>query len=191
MNSSDRSVKNNPPFIVAKSRSAPRQTLDTRGMLSIATMFVSLTALSVSLFGAARLILEIFDDDPATLMEGIPVKVIVVAFSFIFGWIAALACIRGFGNLVYPILIKFYAWICLTALAILYLKVIQKLFLQAYDGMHFSAYLMILLGGLCVLISLHLLIEGHDLRKSSKLTKTNRVEALRGVDIRIDAGEMV
>jgi hypothetical protein len=36
--------------------------------------------------------------------------------------------------------------------------------MQAYDGMHFWAYLVILLGGLFVLICLHLLIEGHDLR---------------------------
>jgi len=35
------------------------------------------------------------------------------------------------------------------------------------------------------------LIEARNLRKSYKLTKTNRVDALRGVDLRIDAGEMV
>ena len=36
--------------------------------------------------------------------------------------------------------------------------------MQAYDGMHFWSYLTILLGGLIVLLFLHLLIEGHDLR---------------------------
>ena len=35
------------------------------------------------------------------------------------------------------------------------------------------------------------LIEARNLRKSYRLSKTNRVDAIRGVDIRIDAGEMV
>ena len=36
--------------------------------------------------------------------------------------------------------------------------------MQKYDAMHFWAYLVMLLGGLFVLICLHLLVEDHDLR---------------------------
>ena len=35
------------------------------------------------------------------------------------------------------------------------------------------------------------LLEGHDLRKTYRLSKRNVVEALRGVDVTIDSGEMV
>ncbi|MCE9647052.1 MAG: hypothetical protein K8S20_13705 [Chloroflexi bacterium] len=138
--------------------------VDTRGMLSIATMFVSLAALTVSMGGAGKLILDIFDDGLTSNLDGILVKILVLGLTFFFGWCIGLVSIRAFANLVYPIIVRIYAWASLVAVCILYIKVIQKLYLQLYDGMHFWAYLIILLGGLFVLISLHLLIEGHDLR---------------------------
>jgi len=155
--------KSSPP-IEPKILFTRKHAVDTRGLLSISTMFVSMAALSVSMFGAGRLVIDIFDDGLSTALEGILVKILVLALSFFFGWIMGLVSIRGFGNLVFPIIIKIYAWICLAAVSVLYLKVIRKLYLQAYDGRHFWAYLVMLLGGLTVLICLHLLIEGHDLR---------------------------
>jgi hypothetical protein len=97
-------------------------------------------------------------------MDGMPVKVVVLGFAFLFGWGVGLASIRGFGNLVYPIIIKIYAWVCIIAVGLLYIKVIYKLFGQKYDAPHFWAYLILLLSGLLVLFFLHLLVEGHDLR---------------------------
>lgn len=116
------------------------------------------------MFGAGKLVFDVFDDGLANNLDGILVKVIVLGFSFFFGWGIGLVSIRGFGNLVYPIVIKLYAWGCLIAVAVLYIKVIQKLYGQQYDLLHFWAYLIILLGGLFVLICLHLLMEEHDLR---------------------------
>jgi hypothetical protein len=133
-------------------------------MLSIATMLVSLAALTLSMGGAAKLVLDIFNDGLADSLEGLLVKVTVLGFAFFFGWGVGLVSIRGFGNLVYPLIIKIYAWVCLVAVGILYIKVIQKLYMQKYDVMHFWAYLVMLLGGLFVLICLHLLMEEHDLR---------------------------
>jgi hypothetical protein len=153
-----------PPFLERKTRPLRKNIVDTRGMLSIATMFVSLAALTVSMGGAAKLVFVIFDDGLANNLEGLSVKVIVLGFAFFFGWGIGLVSIRSFGNLVYPLIIKIYAWVCLGAVGILYIKVIQKLYMQKYDAMHFWAYLVILLGGLFVLICLHLLIENHDLR---------------------------
>lgn len=152
-----------PPFVERKTEPL-HKTVDTRGMLSLATMFASLSALSVSMGGAVILVFAIFDDGLANSLDGLLVKVIVLGFAFMFGWGAGLVSIRGFGNLIYPIIIKIYAWGSLVAICILYIKVIQKLYLQKYDTMHFWAYLVMLLGGLFVLISLHLLIEDHDLR---------------------------
>ena len=153
-----------PPFLEKKTQPLRKNKVDTRGMLSIATMFVSLSALTVSMGGAAKLVFVIFDDGLADNLEGLLVKVTVLGFAFFFGWGIGLVSIRSFGNLVYPLIIKIYAWICLVAVGFLYIKVIQKLYVQKYDAMHFWAYLIMLLGGLFVLICLHLLIENHDLR---------------------------
>jgi len=149
---------------IEKRKEPFHKSVDTRGMLSIATMLVSLTALTVSMGGAAKLVFDIFDDGFTGNLEGILVKVVVLVLSFFFSWVIGLVSIRSFGNLVYPLIIKIYAWVCLGAVCIIYIKVIQKLYMQKYDGLHFWAYLVLLLGGLFVLISLHLLIEDHDLR---------------------------
>lgn len=133
-------------------------------MLSIVTMLVSLVALSVAMVGAAKLIFDIFDDGLVTSLDGVLVKLVVLGLAFFFGWGCGLASIRVFGNLVYPIIVNVYAWGCLVAVNLLYLKVIQKLYAQSYDALHFWTYLIILLGGLFILICLHLLVEGHDLR---------------------------
>ncbi len=151
------------PFVEGKTQ--PRKNaVDTRGMLSLVTMLVSLAALTLAMLGALKLVLDIFNDGLGNNLEGMLVKVVVLGFTFFFGWGIGLVSIRGFANLVYPIIVKIYAWVCLIAVGILYIKVIQKLYLQKYDGLHFWAYLLMLLGGLFVLICLHLMVEGHDLR---------------------------
>ena len=164
MTTPQKSIPKVHPFIETRSAPARRDGIDTRGMLSLSTMFVSMAALSVSMLGAGKLVVDVFNDGLSTAFQGMPVKITVLGLSFLFGWFVGLVSIRGFGNLVYPIVIKIYAWACLVAVSLLYIKVIQKLYMQKYDGTHFWAYLVILLGGLFVLICLHLLVEDHDLR---------------------------
>jgi hypothetical protein len=147
-----------------KTRPLRKDTVDTNGMLSLVTMLVSLAAISIALGGGVKLILDVFEDGLINAMGGIPVKVGVLGFTFFFGWVIGLVSIRGFGNRIYPVFIKIYTWGCLVAVGILYIKVIQKLYMQEYDTTHFGAYLIILIGALFVLFLLHLLVEGHDLR---------------------------
>jgi len=167
MTTTQKSLSKDSVFPERKSHTMRKNGVDTRGMLSVATMFVSLASLTVSMGGATKLIFDIFDDGLADNLDGLSVKVTVLALAFLFGWGVGLVSIRSFGNLVYPLIIKIYIWVCLGAVGILYIKIIQKLYIQKYDGMHFWAYLMMLLGGLFVLIFLHLLIEDHDLRPFS------------------------
>lgn len=138
--------------------------VDMRGMLSLVTMLVSLAALTLSMGGAAKFTIDIFGDGLVDSLDGLFVKIIVLGIAFFFGWVVGLSSIRVFGNLVYSFIIQIYAWACLFAVSILYMEIILKLYLHEYDMLHFWAYLLMLLGGLFVLICLHLLIEDHDLR---------------------------
>jgi hypothetical protein len=145
-------------------KSSRNNGVDMRGMLRIATMLVSLAGLTLSMFGAGALILDTFAVGLTGNLQGLLVKIIVLGFTFLFGWVVGLVCIRAFGNIFYPLIIKLYIWAVLIAVCILYIKVIQKLYIQDYDTLHFWAYLVMLLGGLFALICLHLLVEDHDLR---------------------------
>jgi hypothetical protein len=153
-----------PPYVEKRTQPLRRKGLDTRGLLSVATLLVSMGALTVAMGGAAKLIVDMFDDGLESSLNGLWAKLIALGMAYIFGWVVALVSIRGFGNLVYSLIIKIYLAICLFAVCALYIKIIQKLYIQEYDALHFWAYVFMLLGGLAVLISLHLLIENHDLR---------------------------
>ncbi len=153
-----------PPFFVPPPKPPRKKAVDVRGMLSIITMLVSLAALTLSMGGAAKFILDVFNDGLEDSLDGLLVKIIVLGIAFFFGWVVGLVSIQAFGNLIYSIIIQIYAVVCLLAVSGLYLKVIQKLYMQEYDGLHFWAYLLMLLGGLFVLICLHLMVEDHDLR---------------------------
>lgn len=149
--------------LVQKKKPPARKGVDTHGMLSIVTMLVSLAAISIALFGGSKLIYDILEQG-LDEVDNIPVKLLVMSFPFVFGWVTGLISIRGFGNLIYPIIIRIYSWGCLVATGFLYFKVISKLLVIDYNGLKLGTYLVMLLGVLFVLFCLHLLVEGHDLR---------------------------
>jgi len=137
--------------------------VDTRGVLSIVTMLVSLAAISIALFGGSKLIFDILEVGLEKVYN-IPVKVIVIALPFVFGWVTGLVSIRGFGNLIYPVILNIYAWGCLIVTCNLYFKIILQLFAHNYTGQRFGTYIMLLAGILFVVVCLYQLAEGRDLR---------------------------
>lgn len=67
-----------------KTRSRRRHGVDTCGMLSIVTMLVSLAVLTAAMIGAARMIIDVFDDGLSNALDGILVKVIVLSLALFF-----------------------------------------------------------------------------------------------------------
>lgn len=156
---------NNPRGPSILSRNGNR--LSQRGMLSLLMLLASIGALSFALIGGAKLVLDIFSVGLINYLAGISTKVLVVGLAYAVGWVTAMIAIRVYGNLVLPFVINFLIWGCLIGVCALYVLILQRLYDQAYDLLHYFAYLMIVAAGLAAMIGLHLIIEDHDLRPLS------------------------
>jgi hypothetical protein len=165
---------NQPPHVLhPKAAQEPHTTPRTggrpvqvsqRGLLSLVAAFIGIFAFSISLAGVAKLTIDIFTVGFEVAMKGIWAKVIVIGLIYLFGWIICILGVRVFGNLVLPILIKFFSWVVLAWTGVLYIIIIQRLYVQVYDAARFWAYLLMTAAGLLALLGFHLILEGHDLR---------------------------
>lgn len=157
-----------PPFIEdtvqEKSPSHVRSLYSERSLLSQATMFVGFVALTLAMVGGAWLIWKVLGTGLMNNLEMALAGIIPVGLAYMVGWILSIVCIRAYNNLVFPLLVRYYSWFTLTGVVVLYIKVMQKLFTQAYQMPNFIAYNIILLGILLALFGLHLLPEDHNLR---------------------------
>src|SRR3990172_6152337 len=147
----------NDPSKTSPRGSSPMQSrngrkVSQRGLLSLAMLLSSIGALTFALLGGARLILDIFSIGLANSLNGLGTKAFVI---------------RVYSNLILPIIINFFAWGCLAGVCVLYLLVLQRLYMQNYDMLHYWAYLLIVAAGLFAMVGLDLIIEGHELRPFS------------------------
>ena len=141
--------------------------LSQRGMLSLLMMLGSVGALGFALIGGSKLVLDIFGVGLINSLGTLPTKALVVGLAYSVGWVTAMIAIRVYGNLVLPFIINFLIWGCLIGVCALYVLILQRLYDQTYDLMHYFAYLMIVAAGLAAMVGLHLIIEDHDLRPLS------------------------
>ena len=150
-------------------RNGNGRKVSQRGLLSIVMLLVSMGALVISLVGGVKLISDVFREKGLTLeaLGDIVPKVIVIALAYAVGWLTAMVAIRVYGNLILPMLINWFTWGCLAGVCILQVLVLQRLYQQGYDMLHYWAYLCIVGSGLGAMVGLHLIIEDHDLRPFS------------------------
>jgi hypothetical protein len=136
-------------------------------MLSLLMFLASIGSLSFALIGGTKLVLDIFGEGLVNSLSTLPTKTLVVGLAYAVGWITAMIAIRVYGNLVLPFIINFLMWGCLIGVCGLYVLILQRLYNQNYDLLHFWAYLLIVAAGLGALVGLHLIVEDHDLRPFS------------------------
>ncbi len=152
-----------PPFIEPPSESQER----ARRMMSMVTMIVGLGALTIAMLAGGKLLLEILSEGLSSNLNTVGAKLLWVAIPFAVGWMASLISIRGTNNLVLPLIIRYYIGLTVLGIALLYARVIQKLFLESFSSSHYLRYSIVFVAAFSALIGLHLLIEDHDLRPFS------------------------
>ena len=141
-----------------------RGNVSQRGLLSIAMLLFSVGGLSIAMLAGAKLVFDIFSVGLVNALADLPIKVIVVGLAYLVGWVTSMLAIRVYGNLVLPFIISIFIWGILIGICSLYLLILQRLFNQEYDMLHFIAYLLIMVAALIGMVGLHLIIEGHNLR---------------------------
>jgi hypothetical protein len=142
-------------------------SVSQRGLLSISMMMFSVGALGIAMLAGAKLVFNIFDVGLEQSLDGLFIKVIVVGLAYLVGWGAAILAIRVYGNLVLPVIIRLFIWGTLIGLCTLYLMILQRLYNQEYDLLHFTAYIAVMASAAAGMVGLHLILEGHDLRPLS------------------------
>jgi hypothetical protein len=142
-------------------------SVSQRGLLSISMLLFSVGGLSIAMLAGAKLVFDIFDVGLAASLDGLVIKVIVIGLAYFVGWATALLAIRVYGNLVLPFIINLYIWACLIGVCTLYLMILQRLYNQEYDLLHFMAYGAVIASAALGMIGLHLILEDHDLRPLS------------------------
>lgn len=155
--------KTTPPFIEQAPPAAQGQNVKTA---RLAMMLVGAGALFISMLGVGKLLWEILIGDPPTIDE-LGAKLLWVAIPFLVGWIVSLIDIRVLNNLVLPLIIRLFMWLALVGILAIYVRTINRLYIEAFSASHYLRYSLVFIAGFALLVSLHLLLEDHDLRPYS------------------------
>jgi len=127
-------------------------------------LLFSVGGLTIAMLAGLRLVVDIFTVGLMASLDGLAIKVIVSGLAYLVGWVTSMLAIRVYGNLVLPFIINIFIWGCLIGICTLYLLILQRLYIQAYDMPRFIAYLAVMAAALVAMIGLHFIIEGYDLR---------------------------
>jgi len=157
-----RHSRNHPP---TKPRNGNGNKVSQRALFSLAMLLGSLMALGVSMLAGAKIVFDLLA--ASTNIEGATTKMIVILLAYVVGWVTAVLAIRVYGNLILSMLINWLTWGCLVIVCYLYLQILRRMYDQPDELIRFIKYLFAMVGGLTVLIGLHLIVEGHSLRPFS------------------------
>lgn len=138
----------------------------TRNQISLFSMELSLLTLGVASVGGIKLVWDVFTRDAVSaLLE----RAVFLAAAFLLGWFFCLVSIRILGNLLLPVLLRFYTLLLTGGILVVYAYAVSKMFYNTFEPVNHRPFFIVLLlvgYGVIFLISL-LLEESDDLRALS------------------------
>lgn len=140
--------------------------LSQRGMLSLVMLLVSVGTLTIAMLGGAKMAYDVLGPEKEVHID-LSSAVIALAITYALGWLTSMVAIRVYGNLILPLLINWLMWACLVGICLLYVEILERLYMQEYVFGQFLKYVFVMSAGLAVLVGLHLIIEDHNLRPFS------------------------
>jgi hypothetical protein len=151
-----------PPFIDEEAERIIQKT--RQSVASYVVMAFGWLGLTVALVGGAFLIYSYLTRDPKAEYNPITAPLIILALTYLTGWVVSLVSIRRFYNLVMPLVIKVYSFGVLAGFLFVYSRAIYKIFIfQQADSPDllpsFPKYFAVLLVGYLLLVSLDLLLK--------------------------------
>jgi hypothetical protein len=140
---------------------------DHRGGFSDATLIIGSLSLLFALLGGAKLSadainlgISVVTRNPGMLLA----KSIVLGLANLCGWVVSLVGVRKLGNIILPVIINIYCWLCSAGASVLYIVVIIRLYLP-YTWDKLAVYMLMIWAGLAAAVGLHLILEQHDLTR--------------------------
>jgi len=94
-------------------------------------------------------------------------KVILLVVVFVFGMGLGVLSIRGFDNWAFRSVARFFAWVYLGIACLSYFGITVVLYRQAYSIEAFGTFVLVMITELLAILSLHVVIEDHDIRPFS------------------------
>jgi hypothetical protein len=148
-----------PPFVDEKA--ARREAQARRARSNTIVMALGWLALTMAMIGAAKLLYQYFFSDEKLELGSAIAQLVMLALAYIVGWIMSAVSIRKLQNIILPMVIQFYTYCITFAILVVYSRAVYKIFMEA--PLTYTKYTVVLIVGYFLLISLHLLVNDHEL----------------------------
>jgi hypothetical protein len=133
------------------------------GAIPLILMLAGTGTLFLSMLGAGKVLWDVLSGT-ISISDAFRARLVWLAILFFAGWGISLFNIRVLHSWIQPPIICVFIWATLIGILFIYGRIIFRLYVEDFGPDQYIRYSIAFVAGFTALISLHLLIEDHDLR---------------------------